>query len=65
LRLSLPGPEIKGGPRRRFAMPFWPNFLSKKNVKKAETALQNAFKVNLLDFGPGKLNCKLLMCEYA
>jgi hypothetical protein len=43
-----------------FAMPFGPNFLVKQKRQKAETAWRNAFLDHLLDFGPGKLKCKLL-----
>ncbi len=49
-------PEIECGPRKRFAMPFGPNFPAKKR-QNAETASQNAFKDHLLDFGLGKLKC--------
>ncbi len=49
-------PEIEGGPRRRFAMPFWPNVSLQKKRQTAETALQNAFKDHLLDFEPVNSN---------
>ncbi len=51
-------PEIKGGPQRCFAMRFGPNSLVTK--RHAKTALQNALKDHILDFGPGKLRRKLL-----
>jgi hypothetical protein len=43
-----------------FAMPFRPNFSVEKH-QNAKTALRNALKDHILDFGLGKLKRKLLM----
>ncbi len=48
-------PKIEAGPQRRIAMPFAPNCAALKNVKNAETALQNAFVDHFFDFRPDKL----------
>jgi hypothetical protein len=59
LHLNIPGPKIKGGPQRPFAMPFgWIFQLSKR--QNAETAWQNSLVDLFVDFGPGKLKRSLL-----